>query len=180
MGLIDDIKHLLDQFGVKLAEDLNHGFNDAIKKGGSKNVQEAALNFTPELKLTDTSLTIQVVASDKYWRYVVSGRKKGVRQPPSKAFGKKWQNTNNINPSKIIFEMTVSYNQKKGLARRKVKKLPFAKASTQLSFLIARSIKKKGIKPKPFRDKILEDGRMDELQSALILLIGKEIQLNFN
>lgn len=178
MALIDDIQNLLNEFGIKLAEDYNDAFNEALKKGGSKNPQEAALNFTPQLKLEANSLTIQVVASDKYWRYVETGRKKG-SQPPSKAFGKKWLNKNNINPSNVVFALSVEYNKKNKLSR-KVKKLPFAKAANQLAFIIARSIKKKGIKPKPFKDKVDQDGRLEELQKKISELIGQNIILNFN
>lgn len=179
MTLEDEIEKILSEFGIKYASDLNEEFNKALKKGGRKSPQEAALNFTPELKLDANAITIQVFASGKYWRYVERGRKKG-SQPPSKVFNKKWFNTNNIDPRKAIFQLTVDYNKKKGFKNRKVKLLPFDKAVTRLGYLKARAIKKYGIKPKPFKDKVEQDGRLEDLQKSLSALVGKNIILNFN
>ncbi|NBW23463.1 MAG: hypothetical protein EBR82_87535 [Caulobacteraceae bacterium] len=54
----------------------------------------------------------------------------------------------------------------------------FEKAVKQLSYLIARGIKNKGIKPKPFFDKVLQDGRINKLSEQVSNLISKEIIVN--
>ena len=73
--------------------------------------------------------------------------------------------------------MQQKYYEKHKL-KRKVKKLPFEKAVKQLSYLIARGIKNKGIKPKPFFDKVLQDGRINKLSEQVSNLISKEIIVN--
>jgi hypothetical protein len=62
--------------------------------------------------------------------------------PPTKVVGEKWQSSNGISPSKIIYDMTIEYNKKKGFTKRIVKKLPFQKAAKQFAFIVARSIGK--------------------------------------
>jgi hypothetical protein len=176
---MEELDKVVKEFGRKLAEDLNKEFNKALKKGGSKNVQEASLHFDSNIVTSANSLTMQVVASDEYWKYVEKGRKKG-SMPPSKAFGKKWQNKHGLNPSNIIYEMTVKYNHKKGFKDRKVKKLPFDKASKQLSFVIAKSIKEKGIKPKPFFSKVVNENKEKDIEIKIENILGQKVDIEFN
>lgn len=173
-----EIDKLIFAFSDKLAKDLNDSLNKALKDGGSNNPQEAALHFEPRLKITTSGTTIEIVASGDYWRYVENGRKAGKMPPPNK-LGKKWQNKNNINAPEIIYKMQVEYFQKKRL-KRNVKKLKFDKAAKQLSFLIARSIGKKGVKPRPFIDRVINDGRLAMLGEGLSLIFKREISIQLN
>jgi hypothetical protein len=75
--------------------------------------------------------------------------------------------------------MQVEYFQKKRL-KRNVKKLKFDKAAKQLSFLIARSIGKKGVKPRPFIDRVINDGRLAMLGEGLSLIFKREISIQLN
>jgi hypothetical protein len=191
---MEELDKVVKEFGRKLAEDLNKEFNKALKKGGSKNVQEASLHFDSNIVTTANSLTMQVVASDEYWKYVEKGRKKG-SMPPSKAFGKKWQNKHGINPSNIIYEMTVKHYQKKGyiigkrpknvksksgVFYRNVKELPFDKASKQFSFIAAKSIKEKGIKPKPFFSKVVNENKEKDIETKIENVLGHKVDIEFN
>ena len=73
-------------------------------------------------------------------------------------------------------------NIKAGIKSKKT--IPYDKAAKTLAFLIQRSIKKKGIKPRPFLNKVLSDDRMNKLKQMLapvikqqfILEIKKELQ----
>jgi len=174
--LNDELKTLLDGFAITLTEDLNHSLNTALRNGGRKQPQEAKLNFTHKIAFENNELTITILASGKYWRYIESGRKKGI-MPPSTPFGKRYQAEIGVSAPKIIQEMQQKYYEKHKL-KRKVKKLPFEKAVKQLSYLIARGIKNKGIKPKPFFDKVLQDGRINKLSEQVSNLISKEIIVN--
>jgi hypothetical protein len=98
--------------------------------------------------------------------------------PPSSVFGKKYQASIGISAPKIIQEMTIKYKASKGI-KSKTKKLPFEKAVTQMSFLIARGIKNKGIKPKPFFNKVVEDGRLDSLGLEVGEVLKKNIIVDF-
>jgi len=178
--LNDEIKIILDAFAVNLTDDLNDSLNTALRKGGRKQPQEAKLNFTHLIKFEGNDLTVQIVANGKYWRYIESGRQKG-SMPPSKAFGKKYQASIGVSAPKVIQEMQQKYKSSKyPKSKTKVKKLPFEKAVNQLAFVIARSIKNKGIKPKPFFDKVINDGRLNDLSSKLSGLITKEITINID
>lgn len=180
----------LKEFGVQLALDLNKSFNIALKKGGSKNVQQADMQFDPLVNNKPGVFNVQVIASDKYWRWVEHGRngkkyrstdpkaKANPKGPPGKAFKKKWQNKLNIDPRKIIFDLTIEYNKRKGF-KRNVKRLPFDKAATQYAFLVARKIKRDGIKPKPFKDQVIDDGRLEVLQKDIAEIIDQEITIDF-
>lgn len=171
-----EINNLIVGFGESLAKDLNESLNKALKDGGSRNPQEAALHFNPRFKITSSGTTIEIIASGDYWRYVEHGRKAG-KMPPSNKLGKKWQNKNNINAPEIIYKIQVDYFQKKRL-KRNVKKLKFDKAAKQLSFLIARSIGKKGVKPRPYIDRVLNDGRITKLGEALSVIFQRQIAVD--
>ena len=175
MSLESEINKLVTDFGHKLVIDLNASLNRALKDGGSKSPQEAALHFEPSYRITTEGTTLSINASGDYWYYIEHGRKPG-KMPPSSKLGKKWQNKNNINAAKVIQEITINYNKKKGL-KRNVKKLSYPTAVKQLSFLIARSIGKHGYKPRPYLDRVLKDGRIEKFQKDLSELMKKEIQI---
>lgn len=182
MSLFDEIKKVQEAFGKQLAEDLDKSLNAALKKGGSKNVQEAKLHFDENITTSQDGIVLQILASDLYWDWVDKGRKPG-RMPPSDKLGRKWQNTQKIDPRKVLLEIEAKYKSK---IKRKTnlsskirprKKLSFDAAAKQLSFIIARSIGKKGYKARPYLSKILNDGRVEKLQEALSIVMGREINL---
>lgn len=157
-----------------MAKDLEESLFRALKDGGRGNPSAVDIRFKGGVVYVPNGVKLQVYADKDYWYYIENGRKKG-KMPPTKALGKDWQAKNGISPSKIIYDMTVEYNKKKGLTKRKVKKLPFEKAAKQFAFIVARSIKVHGIKPKPFIDRVESDGRINKMLSDLGKLIGKEV-----
>lgn len=175
MSLESDINKLITDFGNKLVTDLNASLNKALRDGGSSSPQEAALHFNPSYKITTEGTTISINASADYWYWIEHGRSPG-KMPPSSKLGKKWQNKQNIDPRKVIQEIQINYNKSKGL-KREVKQLSFDKASKQLGFLIARSIGRNGYKPRPFIDRVVKDGRIENLMKSLSQLFKKEIQV---
>jgi hypothetical protein len=174
LNVNEEIDKLLNDFTEKWANDLEDSLAKALKDGGRTNPQQSRIQFKGGVKYYPNKVVILITPSDDYWYYIENGRKKG-KQPPTKVLGEKWQAKNGINPSKILYQMTIDYNQKKGFTKRIVKKLPFQKAAKQFAFIVARSIGKKGIKPKPFIDRVTEDGRKDELSQQIGKLIGKAI-----
>ena len=175
MSLESEITKLITDFGQKLSDDLNESLNSALRDGGSKNTQEAALHFNPTFQITTSGTTIRINASSSYWFYVENGRRPG-KMPPSNKLGKKWQNKNNIDARKIIQEIQINYYKKKGF-NYNVKPLPFDKAAKQLGYLIARSIGKHGYEPRPFIKRVINDGRITALSNALSLIFKKEIKI---
>jgi hypothetical protein len=174
MSAMSEAKEILGRFGDKLAEDLEKSLVRALREGGSKNVQQPKLNFRSEDYIEGDGVTMEVIASGEYWKWIESGRKKGARRIPADVVGKKWQNLNGIDPRSIILQMRAK--KKRGLSINKTK-LNYDKAAKSLSFVIQNSIFKKGIKPKPFVDRVLEDGRIEMLSAELRQVLGKNYRL---
>lgn len=172
-------------WGEKFAADLKASLENALKKG-KKNPQEAALHFDEVIEYTPDGVKVLIVASGDYWINIEKGRRKGAKQPPSDALGKKWQNLNNIDPRKILAEIAVKYRRKNALTTvdrrlsRPKKELSFDTAAQRLSFVFARSISKKGIDAKPFVQNVLNDGRVNDLKTSISSIIGREILLELN
>lgn len=167
-SLESEIKQVLDNFGIKLSQDLETSMNKALKDGrkrGSGGPQQAALQFNPKIKVDNSGFFLKINASDEYWYYIEKGRKKGKMPPPS-VFDKKYMAKNNIKVQDIILDIT------------KAKKKPsYIKAVKQFAWLMARSIGRNGIKAKPFIDRVIEDGRIDKLNKELSNIIGNEISV---
>lgn len=172
MSLVDQIAVALNPFAKKLAEDINKSLNDQLSKEHSR-VQEASLRAEPLIITGGDLVRLQIVMSGGYWIYLKSGRRIGAKQPPSDAFGKKWQNLHGIDARQVLIDI----RRKKGLKVPGKRSLNYDKAVKSLSFIIARSIKKKGIRPKPFIDNVLNDGRLDELRNLLFPIIKKDFEL---
>jgi hypothetical protein len=70
--------------------------------------------------------------------------------------------------------------QKQSLSKRKGKlkklqKMSFDKAKKTAGFLVARSLKKKSIEATHFFDEVINDGRIEELESKLTELVKEDI-----
>lgn len=90
---------------------------------------------------------------EEYWKYIENGRRAGAKMPPIISI-KNWIERKNIIPRPITLK-----NGKKVLPN-----------INSLSFLIARSISKKGIKPKPFFKTSLQTAKelfIDKIKEAL-------------
>lgn len=99
----------------------------------------------------DFSLTLSL---EEYWKYIENGRRAGAKMPPITAI-KNWIERKNIQPKPITLKngKTVVPNIK------------------SLSFLIARSIGKNGIKAKPFLKQTIDetyDLFIEKIKEALV------------
>lgn len=190
MPIRDKIVEAQNEWGKKFAEDLKASLEDSLRKGGRKSPQEAALTFSNEIEFTNDGVKVSIIASGDYWINIEKGRGKNKRRPPSEALGKVWQNENAINARKVLLEIQAKYKKKtiktgstrpvKHTLNKPAKGLSYDKAAKTLGFIFARSIGRKGIKPKPFVDKVLRDGRLEELQKTISQIVGKEIALELN
>lgn len=176
MSIDEQIVDLFNEFGITIADDLKDSVVQALADGGRKNPQTVKLDFklNPASGGGNVTITIQAVNGERgvdYWKVIDKGRRAGAKQPPSDVLGKKWQNMNNIDPRVILKSL------KRPNKKLKSKEIPFDKAAKTLSFLLARSIKKKGIKPKPFVDRVLNDGRIEEFKRRLTPLLGEKFKL---
>lgn len=175
MSVYEELDKECRKFAKKLAIYMNANLEEALKKGGSKNAQQPALVINDVVIANINSINIQMVASGDYWYWLEHGRKPG-KQPPSDALGKKWQTQNKIDARKVIQEIQINYNKKKGL-KRIVKQLSFDKAAKQLSFIIARSIGKKGYKPRPFVQQALREADVPGFNKRISDIMSREIKI---
>jgi hypothetical protein len=164
----------------------------ALKQGQPlrRGDQEASLNFNDKVRVGDGSVSVQILATADYWINIEDGRGAEETPPPSKAVGAKWQGKNGIKTQQILKEIQLNYKNKKysrltktGKRLSKPKKeLSFSEASKLLSCIFARSIGKKGIVPKPFVDRVINDQWLKVLTDQLTEITGQhfigEMELN--
>lgn len=172
MSTQQKIVELFREFGKRLAIDMRKSLVKKLKESGRISPNDPKLNFGPRIKSTSTgNVVLDIVAADKYWRYIETGRKPGARRVPADKLGKKWQNQNNINAVEILSRM-----RKKPL-KTSSKRLNYDQAAKSLAFVYQKSIFKKGIKPKPFVDRVINDGRFNDFRNQLIPLLGEQFKL---
>ena len=174
MSAKDKVKELLTEFGKELSSDLEVSLVKALKDGGSKNPQAPKLNFKEKAYIEGDGVSMDIIASGEYWQFIESGRKKGARKLPADVVGKKWQNANGIDPRKVLIELRLKKNPKLKIRKRT---LNYDKSAKSLSFIIQRSIFNKGIRPKPFVDRVVKDGRINDLKTDLKAILGREYKL---
>lgn len=188
MTVREQIARLFKEFGLDTARDLKSSADKALAEAGRGGPQTIKLDFNEVLKTTpdgDVVLDIQAVNGQKpvkYWRYVEDGRKKGAKKIPADVVGKEWQNQYNIDPRVVLLSIRakstrkgLNYNNKTLSIKKKA--LDYDQAAKSLSFIIQKSIFKKGIKPKPFVDRVISDGRIQKLRADLTPLLGKQFKL---
>ena len=119
-------------------------------------------------KTIDYSITAQndsylvTINLEEYWKNISYGRKPGNRMPPVEAI-ENWIKIRKIIPRPLILP------NKKSI-------IPTVK---QLAFIIARSIAKKGIQPRPFMRETIED-TMKDFQSKLTAAVREDVLENLD
>lgn len=162
------VQSVINHFSTKLSVDLLKSVNDVV--GNSPNI--SSLQFKPKITQIPGGYKIQVISNFDYWYYIENGRKKG-KMPPSDKFGRDWQTKVGLNANKVMLE--INAKSKGNTLKSKPKKLNYNKNVKTLAFLIARSIGKKGVKPKPFIDRVVNDGRMSQFSKDMAQALGQEI-----
>lgn len=180
------IAEVFRKWGKETALEFKEEAEAALRKAGRKNPNTISLEFDETITTNGTDVTLEIRAKRlgkpaKYWRAIEEGRTPGKRQPPSNVFGKTWQDEQQIDPRVLLLK--IQAKKKNGLSVpnrsfKKVKKgLNLESAYKSVAFMIARSIGRKGIKPKPFVGQVLNDGRIEDLRNLLTPLLGQRYKL---
>ena len=142
-----NVIQFLNDFGKELADKNKRNLvnDDAVASGKLLNSIRYIFNKN------NTSFEISMEMAE-YWKYVENGRKSG-KFPPISAI-REWVNVKRVIPR--------PYNGK----------LP---TENQLAFLIARSISKNGIRPKPIFNDTLDDA-MNDFENGLEDAFTKDIE----
>jgi hypothetical protein len=180
------IAQAFEQWGEEASIDLKNEAELALQRAGRSNPNTISLEFDKVIATTsdgNVSLEIRAKRIGKpapYWRYIEEGRRAG-KQPPADKFGKAWQNEQGIDARVVLLK--IQAKRKRGLKtgnrrlKRVAKGLNYDSAVRSLSFLIARSIGRKGLRPKPFVGKVLTDERIADLRNRLTPLLGEKYKL---
>lgn len=173
--MAEPIINILTEWGKLIVDDTKKAINEAVEyESGQESDLAGSVNY--KVLRTSQGFTFQLTMAD-YWKYVEKGRKKGVKGVPTEKIGKVWQNSHNINAAQVIQEITIKANAKRGI-KSKPKRLAYDKAAKTLAFLIQRSIKKKGIKPRPFMSKAIKPERLEQLKEMLAPVMKQQFLLD--
>lgn len=155
----EGINRILSNFGITLKKDLQKSL---VKKGREKAAKYDSVpndntnlgdSIRPEIIESDAGLTFNLNLSD-YYKWVDGGRKPGKVSRAGRESIKQWI-------------------RQKGIKT-------FEKSIDQVSFLIARKIKREGYKANRFFTDVLKDGRLKDLEEDLKKETGKQIRIILN
>jgi hypothetical protein len=189
------IEAFMDVWGTKLGDSALKAVNDVVDYGGT---QETGLQASGIMKFDANGFTygLQLVGRDgkPYWQYIEYGvdgtvKKHGSRYkytskaPPIdsiKAFIEK----RGIQPSQSIssqrkLESVKGTGKLSKKIRKTLKGIIKEKNLNSTAYAIQQSIKKKGIKPRPFIDKIMTPELQKELKQGLANIYKEEIISTF-
>jgi hypothetical protein len=185
--LENKIIEVLTIWGQDLVNDTKAEIDKIITHAGG---QTSDLSGSVNYKVLNRNgvINFQLTMND-YWVNVEEGRKPNSTPPPLKPI-KDWINKKHLPVDQILLAVNIKHRgQGKSLGglkitKRTLKTISHEKKVERVSWLFAKSIGKKGIKPKPFIDKVLTDDRMNKLKQMLapvikqqfILEIKKELQ----
>lgn len=142
-----NVVQFLNDFGKELADKYKRSLvnDDAVDSGKLLN----SIRYIFNKNNTSFEISMQMA---EYWKYVENGRKSG-KFPPISAI-REWVKVKQVIPR--------PYNGK----------LP---TENQLAFLIARSISKNGIRPKPIFNDTLDDA-MNDFENGLEDAFTKDVE----
>lgn len=161
-------------FGIKLKKDvlaslLKEEQKKAAKYGRSANGNSrisGSVNVSFDNPSDPDTLTLTMA---DYWYWIDKGRRPGGVAKKADIAG--WIRRKALNPAVIIKEMEL----KSGIVRKKP--LSFIKATEQFSFIVRRSLKRKGYDGNEFYSKVINDGRLDKLRKDLANEYRKDIKI---
>lgn len=181
--LENKIIDVLSRWGRDLVNDMKAEIDKVVTHNGG---QASKLSGSVNYKVINKGGLISYqLTMNRYWEVVEKGRGAGKKAPPSKAIKEFIKQTEDLtaNIDKILLSISIRH---KGISNRKrkgaitgrgLKGMTFDKKLDSLSFMIARSIGKKGIRPKPFYDKVINDERLQELKELLAPVIKEQFRL---
>lgn len=180
MTVEEKAESILGDFGVKLITDLRASLKEAgVTYGSGESKLAAKLDYKviENNKLVNFKFTMP-----EYGEYLDKGRGKTENSEGGKVYPaildwvKRKQIVGKYQRKELASRRVVtSRSQKKAL-----KKIPFNQAAEELAHAITRKIHRVGYKPKPFYDRVVNDGRLDKLKKDLGELYKKEITIEIN
>lgn len=165
---------VLDNFIIKLKKDTEKSLikeekAKAAKHGSSWNGNSRLLG---SIKTKSTNNSASMSMND-YWYWVDKGREKGNVSDDGLVKIEDWIKRKGINPAKIIDKIKVDYAIKKKIAIP-TKPTPFIQAKKEFAAMVRNKVRNKGYEGNSFYSKVINDGRIEQLNKD----IGKEIKID--
>lgn len=199
--LKEEIGKECDRFGKKLAILMKANLDEALRKGGRKLPQEAALNFKENIEFDGEDIKIQIIAvvGEKpvdYWAYIekgVDGTK--VKHGSPFSYKKKavdfdamesWIKKSGLKSNQILAEIKLKARKKQGLSStpntlsRSKRGLSYDAATKQLSRIFAVAKARDGSEAKPFVQQAITESKPEEFQKRISEIIGREIAVELS
>jgi len=183
MALVDKIKDLLDEFGKALNDDTRSSLKKvlddrAAKHNGRKRTSRLEASIKPTISFSNDSIKFTLNMND-YWAVVNDGRSPNSVSAEGQEKIVEWSAAYGFAESIRLSDLA-QRKQKQSLSKRKGKlkklqKMSFDKAKKTAGFLVARSLKKKSIEATHFFDEVINDGRIEKLQSEITELVKDDI-----
>ncbi len=183
MALVDKIKDLLDEFGKALNDDTRSSLKKALddraaKHKGRKRTSRLEASVKPIVSFSNDTIKFTLNMND-YWAVVNDGRSPNSVSAEGQKKIAEWSAVSGF-AEKIRLTDLEQRKQKQSLSKRKGKlkklqKMSFDKAKKTAGFLVARSLKNKSIEATHFFDEVINDGRIEKLQSEITELVKDDI-----
>lgn len=174
------IVNVLTEWGEKVVNDVKAEIDSKILHNGG---QASALSGSVNYKVINKGGEISwQLTMNPYWEVIEKGRGAGKKAPPSKPI-KDWlrQNESLVKSLDKVYAKVTVKAKKSGALTKRTKSLKdvFDKKLSGYAFMIARSIGKKGTKPRPFIHKVVNESRIDELKQMLAPILKQYYILEF-
>ena len=138
------------------AQTIVNRYKDKISEYASGKLYKT-INYSITSKSDSYLVTINL---ERYWVFLENGRRAGAKMPPIEAI-ENWIKVRKIIPRPLVLKS----------GKQRVPTIP------QLAYVIARSISRKGIAPRPFMRESIED-TMKDFQSKLTAAVREDVLEN--
>jgi hypothetical protein len=176
MALNDKILEFLQVWQAKVGDSALKAVNDAV----DYNNQQTDLQPVFNVSFAGGSVKWTLGFNKDYWQYIEKGVD-GTQRKHGSPFS--FKNDKDRIPvkglSQWIEKRGIRVQIKEGV-KGKQKSLNIEKGRKSLAFALSISIKRKGIKPKPFVDNILTQELRDEFKAGMTKIFKEEIIISFN
>jgi hypothetical protein len=192
MEVSGKIEKLLGDFGELLTLDTRSSLKKKLDERRSKysiknsrTQSNLSASIKPLVTYSKGGIGLRLTMND-YWEVVNDGRQaSGVSEDGQNSIAE-WSASSgfaeSIRLSNLAYRKDKQTKSKAESKRKRkwktLKKMPFELAKKQAGFLVARSLKKKSIKPTHFFDEVIKDGRLEELKLKIAELIKTDLVIN--
>jgi len=185
-----NIEGIIDAFGEKLVTDIRASLRkEGVTFGGSRTESRLSASTVYEVVQTGDGIRFNLKMNE-YWYWVNNGREPGAISKEGQKKIADWADkkgyVEEFRVSNLKARKEKQEEAKSKLAAgsnrkfKTLKKLKFEQAKKGLGYIITRAKEKNGYEANYFLDKVLNDGRLKELELALSTAAKRQIIIELN